>query len=135
MNQQALKTDDLVRILAGEARHVSVLKGRPHAELENVAAAIPVLALTLKATAVKRVLNDLLKKRITPVEGQEWASFVMRGYMPSREGPIRPISVDYEPAQEEHIVEAVSRLEQLGDLVDGVIDDDELRKLLEALGR
>jgi hypothetical protein len=26
-------------------------------------------------------------------------------------------------------------LEQLGDLVDGVIDDDELRKLLEALGR
>jgi hypothetical protein len=53
--------------------------------------------------------------------------------MPSREGPIRPISVEYEPAQEEQIVEAVSRLEQLGDLVDGVIDNDELRELLEAL--
>jgi RHS repeat-associated protein len=124
---------DLVRILSGEARHVSVLKGHAHAELENVAAGISGLALTLKATAVRRVLSDLSEKRITPVQAQEWASFVMREYMPSREGPIRPISVEYEPAQEEQIVEAVSRLEQLGDLVDGVIDNDELRELLEAL--
>jgi len=100
-----------------------------------MAAEIPSVCLALSPDAVKRVLNGLLKRGVLPEQAQAWASFVKRGYVSGASGPISPIQITYDPNHEDAIVEAVARLDELGDLIDGSMDDDEIRRLLEHLDK
>jgi hypothetical protein len=71
---------------------------------------------------------------ITPDEAQRWASFVRLGFVGGASGPIMPLDIDYEDAWEDAIVEAVGRLDQIGDLVDGEVTRGEVLDLLQLLG-
>lgn len=89
--------------------------------------------LAIRAKAVKRVLTDLLNRRISAEQAQTWATLVKRGYVATNAAPLRRVSTHYDADQEDEIVEALSGLDELGDRVDGTIDDNELRDLIERL--
>jgi hypothetical protein len=64
---------------------------------------------------------------------QRWASFIRRGYFGSSPAPRRPLDIRYDDSAEQEIVEFVSRLDELGDAVDGTISGEELSKMIGAL--
>jgi hypothetical protein len=84
----------------------------------------------LTALAVVRVIEALLDRQANEHWVQQWASLVMRGYLETIGPPLRPIDIAYQPEFEEEMAEVVSRLEQLGDLVDGTPDEPLLRTLI-----
>ena len=47
--------------------------------------------------------------------------------------PVKPLPIDYEPDFEETIARVVGRLTELGDLVDGVIEPDEMAEFMRDL--
>jgi hypothetical protein len=57
------------------------------------------------------------------------------GHFEGGHGPIRPLEIDDEPSREEVIVEVIGRLDELGDVIDGEIEDDELSEMLVALAQ
>jgi hypothetical protein len=128
--------DDIIRILSGDAAHMQVLLHRQQADIGRIAQHIPPEQRALTAAAVQLVLNALAKGEITPNQAQLWASFVRRGYVSStaQEGqPIRAIEIPYQSEREDSIATAISRLDELGDVIDGTIDHDELRHLIAQL--
>jgi hypothetical protein len=54
-------------------------------------------------------------------------------YPQSSTTPITPIDIAFEPAHEDAIAEAVSRLDQLGDAVDGTLTREDLESLSSLL--
>jgi len=69
-----------------------------------------------------------------PSDVQQWASFVRRGYIVgAKTSAVEPINIDYEVSHEEQIAEIVSRLDGIGDIVDGNISDDELAAMIHTL--
>ena len=87
----------------------------------------------LDAAAVRRVLSGYAEGRVGREDAQAWASFVRHGYFA---GPAagQPIDIEYAAAAEMPIVDAVGRLDELGDDIDGEIDADESASLLADLG-
>jgi hypothetical protein len=86
--------------------------------------------------AAARVIESLLREGISPRQAQGWASFVRRGYASqSSTTPITPIDIAFEPAHEDAIAEAVSRLDELGDAVDGILTREDLESLRSLLRR
>ncbi|MGN8244413.1 hypothetical protein ACTHAM_001316 [Cellulomonas soli] len=49
-------------------------------------------------------------------------------------GPISPIEIEFEDAWEDAISDAVSRLDEIGDLIDGEVGSGEAIDLLRLLG-
>jgi hypothetical protein len=48
--------------------------------------------------------------------------------------PIEPLGIEYDPEREEEIADAVARLEEIGDLIDGELpSQEETRALLARL--
>lgn len=133
MTEGPIRIDDLTQILSGDVTHMTVLTGHSQTEIVAIKNAISTEPLMVTSSAVRRVLQNLLSREIIAEQAQEWASFVRRGYIATKEKSIQPISFDYQGDREEEIVEAIARLDELGDIVDGTIDDDELRDLIERL--
>ena len=131
----SLTDSDLVQILAGDVTHMRALEGHQQFEINKVAEGMPSTSLTLTPDAVKRVLLGLLKKEIVPEQAQAWASFVMRGYISKGREAIVPILIPYDTNREDEIVEAVGRLDELGDLIDGAMDDEEIQYLMKQLDK
>jgi hypothetical protein len=72
---------------------------------------------------------------ITGRTGAGVASFVRAGCVANdSRGPIRPIEIDFEDAWEDAIAETVSRLDEIGDVVDGEVTSSEILALLHLLG-
>jgi hypothetical protein len=44
------------------------------------------------------------------------------------------VDIDYDPAWEDDIVEVVGRLDEIGDIIDGVVTRDEILNLMQLLG-
>lgn len=58
-----------------------------------------------------------------------------RGYVASTaSSPVSPIEIEFEDAWEDAISEAVSRLDEIGDLIDGEVGTGEALSLLRLLG-
>ncbi len=67
---------------------------------------------------------------------QRWASFVRRGYVTGGDDrPAVAVDIDWDKAAEEDIAEAVSRMDELGDSIDGDIRPEEMDSLSGALSR
>jgi hypothetical protein len=93
--------------------------------------------MLVRREAVAQVLRDLGRRAINGATAQQWASFVRRGYLNVDQsiGGINPLDIEYEEAHEEAIVEAVARLDQIGDSVEGDVPEEaEIHLLLYALG-
>ena len=85
--------------------------------------------------ALVSVLLGLSQGVFPPELVQSWASFVRRGYQaPSTGGPITPLDIDYEEAWENAIVEAVTRLDEVGDIIDGEVTSEGALNLIQLLG-
>jgi hypothetical protein len=124
----------LEAVLQGDPRGMAIIATFDHAELRGVASEVRQPALVARSGAV-RVLRGLLEDAWTPEQAQAWASFVRRGYVAGRDlHAIRPLDIDYEDACEEEIAAAVSRLDEIGDLVDGEVSTGEILDLLQLLG-
>lgn len=58
-----------------------------------------------------------------------------RGFVEgTADGPIRPIEIEFEEAWEDAISAAVSRLDEIGDVIDGEVTAGEALDLLQLLG-
>jgi hypothetical protein len=118
--------------LAGDAGQLPVITSATQDELNDVTAGTE---LVLTRDAVASMLRRYRAGGFDGATVQAWASFVRRGYVALRShGPIKPLTIDYEAAYEDAIVEAVGRLDEIGDLIDGTVDEAEIGVLLAALG-
>lgn len=127
-------TDALARVLAGDPLALSLIMPVSLADLREAATALK-SPLVVTRTAAVSVLKGMNGATYSSEQVQGWASFVRRGYVAGRaEGPIRPLDIAYEEAWEEAIATAVSRLDEIGDVVDGDVTAGEVLDLLQLLG-
>src|SRR6185437_6243046 len=119
-------------VLAGDAVQLPMVAAAEQEELNDAVASS---ALVLTRDAVALTLRRYRAGAFDGATAQAWASFVRRGYIGGRTaGPVEPLRIEYEDAYEEAIVEAVGRLDEIGGLIDGTVDDAEVGVLLAALG-
>jgi hypothetical protein len=123
--------DALRAVLAGEVGAMTELGEYTQQQLADAAGATNNL---LRASAVATVLARYESGALSLRETQRWAAFLRWGHMPdASQGPLRPIEIDYEAAHEDAIVEALARLDELGDLIDGELRAGEAAELRQAL--
>lgn len=125
--------DALARVLDGDVSAVPVISKAEHVDVQDAAASLQRELVVTRAAALA-VLTSLDDGSCSPEEVQAWASFVSCGYAPGARPPIRPVDIDYEEAWEDAIVEAVARLDEIGDVVDGTVTRSEIGLLLQLLG-
>jgi hypothetical protein len=123
----------ILSVLSGNASLLQMLKRQD--EIERVGKEIPENKLAVVSSAVRRVLTALLRKEITSGQAQAWASFVRRGFIPTDQKLLKPLPIFYQQECEDDIAEAISRMDELGDIIDGTMDDDEIRELIQKLER
>ncbi|SOD72775.1 hypothetical protein SAMN05892883_2115 [Jatrophihabitans sp. GAS493] len=121
-------------VLLGEVSGIKVIESAKPEELASCVASMP---LVLKPEAVVSVLQKFGSGQISADDAQRWASLVRWGFIPGRPGSesTGPVDIDWELRYEDEIGEAVGRLDELGDLIDGTIDQDEVRYLINSLTR
>lgn len=121
-------------VLAGDAASVLDVATIDHEDLLKALEGTPSPLVLTRAGAV-RLLRIFLENSCTPAQAQMWASFVRRGYVSGRScGPIRPLKFEYDKSCEDDIAAAVSRLDEIGDAIDGDVSYGELLDLLQLLG-
>jgi hypothetical protein len=124
--------DAVEMLVAGDVSKVSVVRSVSQSDLEW---ACGETTFELTNVAVIEVLGKLANGFITDSEAQLWASFVRRGFAEgSSIGAVRPLNIEWSIHHEDAIAEAISRLDELGDLIDGTIDVIEIRNLIAGLG-
>ncbi len=65
---------------------------------------------------------------------QLWASFVLHGFAEGvGSGPITSIDIEFDEATEQTMVDALVRLDEVGDLIDGEVTHDEIVRLIDSL--
>lgn len=133
MNNHINLSHILLQIVAGDLTHFDQLFHISGDDLVKARNQIKDLTLTNKA--ILRVLSEFQNAILTEEQVQQWASFIRWGYigMNQNSGPIRPIDIEFQEEFEEPIIEALSRLDELGDIVDGEIGQDELNQLISSL--
>jgi hypothetical protein len=118
-------------VLGGDAGAIAALDRISHDDIVEAGAA---MRLELSAAAVVRVLTEHEQGLISDTDAQRWASFVRRGYLRQPlDSAIQPLDIDYAPDAEDAMVEALGRLDELGDLIDGELRPGEAAELRGAL--
>ena len=130
----ALVADSVANALrdavGGDVHAIEQIENVAHAPMAEVAE--PLAPLVLTRVALSRVLSDLRDGVISTEQAQRWASFVRRGYVQgANASPVQPIDINYE--DEETIVDPLSRLDELGDVIDGTMPVDELNSWIARL--
>ena len=124
----------LLRLLSGDTDALPALAQVSQDKLLEAGNGVELL---VRRESVAEVLRKLSNRSIDGKAAQAWASFIRRGYAQGQHlgKGIMPLSIDYEAAHEDAIVEIISRLDQVGDSVDGDIpDENETELLLYSLG-
>ena len=124
----------LAQVVGGDPLALPLVASLSQADL-LLAATLLHSPLVVTRRAAASVLKGYAGATYSPQQVQAWASFVRRGYVasPSKE-PIRPLDIEYEEAWEDAIVEVVSRLDEIGDLIEGEVTVGDALDLLELLG-
>jgi hypothetical protein len=123
----------LVRAVHGDLDAFLIIRRVPHEQLREAAETIA--PLVLRGEDVVAVLRALRDRAVAPELARSWASFVRRGYIAESEraAPVHALSIDYEPRTEPEIISAIGRLDELGDDVDGVMEDAEMDESIHRL--
>ena len=123
----------IAAVIAGDISSFAKILTADHTKLQNAAAKLP--QLTVSRSALTRVLNDWRSGKCNADDVQQWASFIRRGYVPesTTDGGLHAIDIEYDSRDEELIVEIIGRLDEIGDLIDGDIDDNEQKNMLQSL--
>jgi len=119
--------------LRGDPGAIAELSAAGNSQIVAAADELPG-PLVLTGEAVATVLQGLVERKLDPADCQAWASFVRRGYVSNAAGGATDsLDIDYELTRDEQIADAVSRLDELGDVIDGEISDDEAFELIHSL--
>ncbi|AMS41597.1 MULTISPECIES: hypothetical protein [Aminobacter] len=122
----------ITAIVAGDLSGIPVLKAASHADLLDAAARLP--QLTIARPALAKVLKSWRSGHCSADVVQQWASFARRGYIAGGvRGAVRPIDIEYDALDENLIVEVIGRLDEIGDIIDGEVDDNEREAMLRIL--
>lgn len=125
-------TPALARVFAGDAAAMAEAWAFDDEAIESAYDELGRPALT--ASAVVRALKSL--GQVDDVWLERWAWFFRLGLMPDPTRPPRvALDVDWGPEFEEETALALSRLSELGDMVDGTISPDERDRLIAQLER
>jgi len=120
--------------LQGDASAIADITSVAHASLREAERSIGAPLVVKRAAAVS-ILRGLIDGRFSPAAAQAWASFVRRGFVEgAASGPIQPLDIEFEDAWEDAISAAVSRLDEIGDVIDGEVSTGEALDLLQLLG-
>jgi hypothetical protein len=121
------------RAVAGDVRSVADLRAFPQGHFPEEALTE---SLIVGRESVARVLRGIECREIGGQEAQGWASFIRRGFISGKGGgPVRPLTIEYESDYEDAIADVISRLDEIGDLVDGDLPSEgEIADYLASLG-
>jgi len=109
----------LKAVVAGDVGALNALLTVPEDRLLEAARDVE---LVLDRESLAGVLRRLRDRQIDGGDAQRWASFIRRGYIGGQNsGRVKPITVEYEPFYEDEIVDIISRLDEIGDVIDGDI--------------
>ena len=122
----------IAAVVKGDVNRLSTILTADHLELLD--ATTKLSPLSVSRSALTRVLQEWRSGHCSADDVQQWASFVRRGYVSGKtSGALRPIDIGYDEMDEELIVEIIGRFDEIGDLIDGSIDDNEQEEMLRAL--
>jgi hypothetical protein len=126
--------NELERAVSADVDALAAILDRRQSEIVRLRAHVPSLVVTIDTA--RSVLGRLQQGTISPAQAQRWASFVRRGYVEGHSGgPVQPIAIEFEPAAEDEIAEIVSRLDEIGDLIDGNLTSEEIEAMRRNLLR
>jgi hypothetical protein len=132
MTAEAQHTKWIQKSVEGDLKAFAHLLDQPELVLE--AARTSGAEYLLTAAAVRNVLFALQDHTASLSLVQHWASFMRRGYVENaHSGPILPVDIDHEPSADNAITEILSRLDEIGDKVDGDIDSGEVSEMMSRL--
>jgi hypothetical protein len=123
----------IAETVGGDLTAFRGLLEQEYARVERLADSLTDLVVTKEG--LLRVLVEFQQQTVPEDLIQQWASFVRRGYFGYSAAPIRRLDIRYDDSAEEEIVEVVSRLDELGDVVDGEISGEELSQMIDTLQR
>lgn len=122
----------ILSLVAGDLTCLQTVLNAEHQLLLAVTHRLP--KLTLSREVLARVLRGWRDGAWGPQEVQRWSSFIRRGYVVGNFVTGQPtIHIDYEEQDEEEIVEVQARLDEIGDWIDGRIDNTELEDMIHCL--
>ncbi|MGI8916331.1 MAG: hypothetical protein ACR2JY_21590 [Chloroflexota bacterium] len=128
---EALSAQELIRSVGGDITAFEARRQNPSRLARFFSSTSPKLVVTLDA--VDGVLRALRDGRVSPQQAQQWASFSRRGYVAgATRGPVGPLRIEYDPLHEDDIVNSISRLDEIGDVIDGEVSDEEINDMLRA---
>ena len=118
-------------VLSGDIGAMQKLRSWSSHDLNDLAAASE---YELPARAVVRVLEEYDAGMWPQADVQEWAQLMRWGVLfgPDR-SPFPEFVVEYAPDAEDAIIEALARLDELGDIIDGELRPGEAAELCAAL--
>ena len=123
----------LERALQGDANAFAEISAVDHSLLQEAEKSIGAPLVVKRAAAVS-ILEGLIDGQFSPFAVQAWASFMRRGFVEGASVvPIQPIDIEFEDAWEDAISAAVSRLDEIGDVIDGEVTSGEAFGLLQLL--
>ena len=121
----------MVAAVGGDLAALELLKSIRVERIEEQAAG---LELIVEARVVAQVLAEFDAGTAQADVVQRWAEFIRWGHLPGTAGPrLSNVYVDYEAEAEDAIIEALARLDELGDIVDGELRPGEAAQLRAAL--
>lgn len=120
----------LAAVVAGDLLHLRQVASATHDALRAAAATLP--PLRVDRSSLERAVCAWRSGQFSDAELNTWAWLVRSGAAPIGTGTqaLRPIEIDYDVAHEDLLADIVGRLSELGDLVDGQIDDAEFERML-----
>lgn len=125
-------TAAIAGILAGDLDCLTAVLTASDRARSEAAAKLP--RLLVSRSSLTKVLESWRSGRFSAQDVQGWASFVRRGYVSGgASGAKRPILIDYDSQDEALIAETISRLDEIGDKIDGHVDARELERMLWVL--
>ena len=121
----------LIDAVNGDLAAVSVLETLNRVDADALAGE---LNLVLSAEVVARVIAEYDAGVAPQRDVQRWAELMRWGHLPGPSGPVLSnLDVDYEYVAEDAIADAIGRLDELGDIVDGELRPGEAAQLRAAL--
>lgn len=131
-NQISDLKEALISTLKGDVSAFSFVRSASQTELRQAFTEISDIEVTREA--VIRVLRSWDNRQYPDEQIHKWASFIRRGYLENKnDTPIMALDIQYRLDDEGVISHVISRLDQIGDRVDGIIDHEERQQLIGIL--
>ena len=134
MDEYSFTEKDLQAVIDGNFAAFERLKRQSNQTILENREKLDELILTTGTLA--HILNAYWRGELAPEILGEWASFIRWGSFMSPESErIRSvdINIEYDPSFEDEIIEIIGRLDEIGDIIDGEVNKDEVESMLKTI--